>query len=333
MRVLIKKVVPRMKTQEGEQISSFNILGQFISGIEVKILDDIPFDLRQLENQEIECLLIANLFKIPKTAELKPNFPQMEGIYLGDYNIPNRWEIGSLYQLDQDWHDYTYHAIKTEDGLFTVKSNNLNHYDVKVGEKFKFKAIDFDLMAWEPIKGKKEIDPLTFEKKMIDKFWDLIESTHKIANNQGEDQLDLLKKELLNWDLNEIWLFDDILIHLSTALRFKHSYFQEKMEASINDWTDFYQGIVVLGRKIYNRALNRPKLFFQDILDRKHSENPKDIEIYTASLTQDVVEQKTGKSIEYVADFMLRKDIEEVRDRIGILLDQEFNIDWDKPTS
>jgi hypothetical protein len=136
----------------------------------------------------------------------------------------------------------------------------------------------------------------------------------------------------LNWTYDEIWLFDDILGHLSTALSFNDSLYEEKLEASVHYMTDFYQGIVALGKNVYKKALNEPENFFQDILARKHSEHPREIELNTSSLIQDVLEKKTGKSIISFSEQMLREDIEEVRNRIGSILDREFTIDWDKPT-
>ena len=92
---------------------------------------------------------------------------------------------------------------------------------------------------------------------------------------------------------------------------------------------DFYQGIVALGKNVYKKALIEPKNFFHDILSRKYSDHAREIELNSSSLIQDILEKKSGKPIKNFSENVLREDIEEVRKRIGSILDREFEIDFD----
>ncbi len=277
MRVLIKKIEPDVVNREGPAIiSSFWIYGLVKSGREIKIFDSVPFDLRKFEGQELNLLIFGKLSSIPNDIingnELYS--PVLEGEYLGEFNIPDNWEIGWRFEPKNKENPITFHTIQTEIGSLIVKTNNLKNYSIKPGTKFKFKAIGFDLMAWEPTEGKNLIDPTTFEKNIIYKFRNLMDSTHEKSKYNTEQQIQLLKKELMNWNYDEIWLFNDILKHLSTALRSNHSF--------------------------------------------------RTIQLLNKELIQNIMEKKSGKSFEYVVGFMLRKDIEEVREKIHSLLDIEF---------
>lgn len=330
MRVLIKKVEYDEVSREGPTIiHSFWIYGLLKNGREIKIFDSVTFDLRKYENQELDLLIFCKLSNIPNDAingdELY--YPVLEGEYLGEINIPDNWKIGWRFKPKNKENPIIFHAIRTENVILIIKPNNIKNYSVKYGDKFKFKVIRFDLMAWEPIEGKKIIDPTNFEKNIINKFWILIESTHEKSKHNTEQQIQLLNKELMKWNYDEIWLFDDILKHLSTALRSNHSFYKEKLEVSVDNWTGFYQGIVALGNTVYKKALLEPKRFFHDVLAIEYSDNPRAIELVTKELIQNVIEKKSEKSIEYVVGFMLRKDIEDVRERIGAILDIEFKID------
>ncbi|MFX0009962.1 MAG: hypothetical protein ACFE9R_06585 [Candidatus Hermodarchaeota archaeon] len=319
MRILIKRIIKREYNIE-------ETIGQFKNGLEFKILDRMSSDITKMINEEIECLLLAKLFRFPKTVESKHTFLLLEGIYIGEYVIPNKWKIGSLFELDSDWHNFTYHAIQTELGIFVIRSSNLNHYNVKVGDSFKFRVIEFELMAWEPIKGEREIDALIYEKNIINKFWDLLESTRKECNQNAKLQKDLIHKELLNWTYDDIALFGSILNHLVLELRSKED-LKLLFRDSVDRWGHFCRGIIALGRKAFKDALFDLPEFHHDIMDGFYAKIPKDIEspLY---LVQDVVEEKSGKSIQVVETSYFSEKIQYREKMIYRLLNEEFKIKW-----
>lgn len=321
MRILIKRVTTR----------EYNIdtIGQFKNGIEFKILDRISFGIDKMVGEEIECLLLAKLFRFPKAAELKPTFPLLEGTYIGEYDIPDKWKIGSLFELDPNWDEYTYHGIKTDLGVFVIRSTNLNHYDVKVGELFKFRVIDFELMAWESIEGEKEIDPLTYEKRMIEKFWNLMETTRSQCNRDAKLQRELIYKELLKWTYDEIWLFGSIITFLEINLSNKKE-MQLLFRSSVDRWSDFCSGVIALGKKaVTDIEFDLPE-FHHDMMDKKYADTPQDI-VSSLLIIQDVVEEKSGKPIQVVERNCLSENIDYRKKMIYRLLSDEFKIDWYTP--
>ena len=319
MRVLIKRLNKREHNIE-------ETIGQFKNGLEFKILDRMSFDIVKMINEEIECLLLAKLFRFPKTVESKHTFPLLEGIYIGEYEIPSKWKIGSLFELDPDWHEFTYHAIQTELGVFVIRSSNLNHYNVKVGDSFKFRVIEFELMAWEPIIGEREIDALIYEKNIIKKFWDLLESTRKKCNQNAKLQKGLIHKELLDWTYDDIGLFGSIINHLTVELGSKEN-LKLLFRDSVDRWGHFCRGIIALGKEAFIDALFDLPKFHHDIMDRVYAESPKDIEspLY---LVQDVVEEKSGKSIQVVKTSYLSENLKYREKMIYRLLNEEFKIEW-----
>ncbi|MFW9971934.1 MAG: hypothetical protein ACFFDF_17225 [Candidatus Odinarchaeota archaeon] len=330
MRILIKQIEKGIYVQEEDRITSFDIIGQFKNGIHISIKDNVPYDLRKFSSNEIECLLLANLSKFPDdiSSNYKPSHIILEGTYMGEYSISEKWKVDGIYQLDPNWHDFNYHAIQTENGIIIVRSNKLINYKIMEGEKFKFKVIDFELMAWKPISGEKEIDPLAYEKNFIEKFWNLIESTREKCNNDSGLQKDLIYKALLEWSYDEIWLFGDIVNHLSNALRFD-TILKGLFKKEVNKWGNFCRGIVALGRKPFNEAISNLAKFSHDINTGVYGESPKKIESSLYTLVQDVVEEKSGKTIYDVEELYLREDIDDYQQRIYEILDKDHNLNWE----
>jgi hypothetical protein len=192
VRVLIKEVKPNVTDREDpNKITSFWIYGLLKSGRKIKIYDSETFDLRKYENHELNQLIFCKLSNIPDDVINEDEFynPVLEGEYLGGFKIPKKWKISWRFGPIKKEKPISFHAIQTENGILIVKPNNLKNYSVKPGERFKFKVVGFDLMAWEHIKGKNTIDPNAFEKKMINKFWDIMELTRNKANKDTTKQL------------------------------------------------------------------------------------------------------------------------------------------------
>jgi hypothetical protein len=93
MKVLIKKVGISTFNPDTDDIFDFWILGQLQNRREIKIFDNLPFDLRDKEEQEIECLLFMTLSGIPvdSITEDKLETPILKGSYLGKYKISDKW--------------------------------------------------------------------------------------------------------------------------------------------------------------------------------------------------------------------------------------------------
>jgi len=152
MRLFIKKV--RMNTYNPDTNESFDfwINGVLQSKKEIEILDNLPYDLRNKENKEIECLLfmVINPLPIEDTAEEELTTLIFDGLYLGEYNLPEKWVIPNLFKIKYDDTDI-FHAVQVDNDIFIIAPRNLEYYSVKKGEKFTFEAILFELWAWEQI--------------------------------------------------------------------------------------------------------------------------------------------------------------------------------------
>lgn len=327
MRILIKQIGKGIYVQEEDRIASFDIIGQFKNGIHFKIKDNVPYDLRKFCNNEIECLLLANLSKFPEdiSSNYKPSHLIIEGTYIGEYVISEKWKVDDLYQLNPNWHDFNYHAIQTENGIIIVRSNKLINYKIIEGDKFKFKVIDFELMAWKPILGEKEIDPLTYEKNFIAKFWDLMESTREKSKQDSELQKKLIYKELLNWSYDEIYLFGFIKTRLEFQLQFNNM-FKKIFEEHTKEGFDFATGVITLGKKAFTDAFLNPLKLYQDIEAGAYTEAANKIRS-SLDIVQSVIEEKSGISINKVETSYISRDIEQIRDRINRILDDELNIE------
>ncbi len=153
LKVLIKKVGKSTFDPETDEISNFWILGQLQNRREIKIYDNLPFDLRDIEEQEIECLLFMTLSGIPvdSTTEDKLETPILKGSYLGKYEISDKWRIPEYINWKYD-HIKDFHAIQVENDVFIVSPSDIEYYSLKKGEEFTFQAIEFELLAWNPIK-------------------------------------------------------------------------------------------------------------------------------------------------------------------------------------
>ena len=320
MRILIKRIEKRAHNIE-------ETIGQFKNGLEFKILDSMSLGIEEMINQEIECLLLANLSKFPETIKTEPTLPLLEGKYIGEYDIPNKWKIGAIFKLDPDWHEYTYHAIQTDLGIIVFRSSKLKNYDVKIGNIFKFRVFDFEIMAWESIEGEKEIDPLAYEKNIIARFWDLLEKTREKCNQDAKLQKELIHEELLSWNYDDIGYFGSIMNHLALELNCSKD-LKLLFRNSYKRFGHFCRGIVALGKKAVKDALFDLPEFHHDIMDGNYANSPEDIEspLY---LVQEVVEEKSGKSIHEVKAQYFSNNVKYHEEMIYKLLDEEFNIQWD----
>ncbi|MBN1801260.1 MAG: hypothetical protein JW891_07120 [Candidatus Lokiarchaeota archaeon] len=122
------------------------------SGKEVIILDEFPFDLREFENQEIECLIYLMISRVPITESTKdePKNPILTGKYIGKYKIQKKWNIPEYFKLIYD-HIPEYHGIQINDDIFPINPNSLKYHSIQEGDVFTFKSIGLELWAWEPI--------------------------------------------------------------------------------------------------------------------------------------------------------------------------------------
>jgi len=152
MKLLIKKVGKNTFDPETDEISNFWVTGILQSGKEFRILDSLPYDLRKYENKEIECLLfmVLNPLPIEETLEEELTTLIFDGIYLGEYDLPDKWNIPKY--IKWKYKDISNsHAIKIDNDIFIISPRNLKYYNVKKGENFTFEVIQFELWAWEPI--------------------------------------------------------------------------------------------------------------------------------------------------------------------------------------
>ncbi|MHA1986969.1 MAG: hypothetical protein ACW98D_10050 [Promethearchaeota archaeon] len=136
-----------------DEIFDFWILGQLHNRREIRIFDNLPYDLRDMENQEIDCLLFMTLsgILVDHTTEDQLKTPILKGYYLGKYKISDKWRIPEYINLKYD-RIKEFHAIKVENDIFLISPSDIEYYSVKKGEEFTFQAIEFELLAWNPIK-------------------------------------------------------------------------------------------------------------------------------------------------------------------------------------
>lgn len=129
-----------------ETTYDYRIYGKTESGLKMIIFDD-KFDLRNYQGKTIECLIIAILpQEIDK--ETDPRHPKIDGIFIGKYAIPKKWEPCEkqndfLYNVERN-------AVETKDGIIIIDTdeyvNSLNK-----GDHITFTVGRLDLMAWLPI--------------------------------------------------------------------------------------------------------------------------------------------------------------------------------------
>jgi len=153
MRLLIKKVGKSTYDPETDKISNFWLIGELKNGKEIQMLDNLPYDLRDFVNQELDCLLFMSLsgIQIDNNTKDEPETPILKGTYIGKYEISNKWKIPQYFQLKYDHIEY-FHAIKTEYGIFITSPGDIDYYTINEGEEFTFQAIEFEIWTWQPIK-------------------------------------------------------------------------------------------------------------------------------------------------------------------------------------
>lgn len=292
----------------------------------MKILDEEPFDLRKKENEELNCIIFANIIKSSINPERgkEHDYQVLTGTYIGEYKVPEDWELGRLHERYMLFFQ-TYHAIKMKSGVILISPKASMENSLTKGEECHITATRLELLSWKTIDGEKLIDPLAYERSLIKKFWSLIESTREKCKNNPELQKKLISKELLNWSYDEIWLFGDIVNHLSNALRFD-TILEGLFKKKVNKWGNFCRGIVALGKKPFKEAISNLAKFSHDINTGVYGVSPEKIESSLFTLVQDVVEEKSGKTIYNVEELYLSKDIDDYQQRIYELLDEEHNL-------
>ncbi|MFX1553853.1 MAG: hypothetical protein ACFFBV_07990 [Promethearchaeota archaeon] len=153
MKVMIKKVGISTFNPDTDEIFDFWILGRLQTMREIRIFDNLPYDLRDMENQEIDCLLFMTLSGIPVDHKTEDQLktPILKGYYLGKYKLSDKWRIPKYIKLKYD-HIKEFHAIQVENDIFLISPSDIEYYSVKKGEEFTFQAIEFELLTWNPIK-------------------------------------------------------------------------------------------------------------------------------------------------------------------------------------
>ena len=325
MRVLITQVEPKVIKKDPSFITSFRVYGLLKSGKEIRMFANRMFDLRNYVNQELNLLINCKLTSISEDIRDDPYLPFFEGEYSGEFDIPDKWKIDLAFEPKNG--DDPYHSIQIEDGILIISSYNLNrYYSIKQGETFKFKAGGFDLMAWEQAEGEKEIDPSTYEKKFLEKFWKLMHTTREKSNQNSEVQKELIYQELLNWSYDELSLFGDITLRLEYKLQLLNLDFINVFKNYFQEGLSFAAGLILLGKNAIKDAfLNSSKLLY-DIEVGVYSEPLDKIKSDLHDMLHTIIEEKSGLTLDKVESGYVRKDIDEVRDRIYNLIDNELNI-------
>jgi hypothetical protein len=326
MRVFINKVGKSTYDRTSEKIIDFWIEGILESGKIIHFFDVDPFDLRDFEKEEINCLIFAGVNKLPFQKKTKEDFahPIFSGKYLGEYEIPNNWKLGSLHLDFMDLFS-KYHAIQITEGIILTSPKNAKYLLLNKGDSFKFKVTKLELLAWEPIKGEKTIDPFKYERRFIEKFWNLMESTREKCNKDKELQKELIHEELLDWTYDELSLFYSVVSYFNVVLR-TNKKLRAHFGEEINGWSCFLQGIIALGREAFrNVFINFDKLK-NSIENGKYAESPKKIVLALQSIHFRVFEEKSGLTKEEAYYKYVRKDIKKLRERIKSILDEEMKI-------
>lgn len=140
MKVIVKEVYEG--AEEQGQILEFWIKVQFANGESIEIFNWGEFDLRKYINREVNCLILAMLRKNPLIINQK-NSKILEGVYLGEYIIPEKWKKYSKGHVLVG-----YHGLKTNKGKFLVEPDDLHELSINKGDKVKFNVLRYDLLAW-----------------------------------------------------------------------------------------------------------------------------------------------------------------------------------------
>ena len=150
---MIKKV--RIGAQYEGKVYDFWIDAELLSGTQIKIFDNEPFDLRNYENQKVECLILAFLveFITGKTDNNdsaknvsasvdKPFTKRIKGNFNGNYVIPEKWKSYS---------NKISPAIQNSDGVFLLEDSEVKGKNLKENETITLYVDRFDLLEWYPI--------------------------------------------------------------------------------------------------------------------------------------------------------------------------------------
>jgi hypothetical protein len=152
MKILIRKVTPG--TIYDGKVSDFWIKGQLIDGQTIEIFDATPYDLREMEDQTLDCLLISCFTEIVNKSNQNENKEViLEGTYLGPHDISNKWknvfEGGNrIYKLASK-----FYGINSENGILLATLDKNQIESLNEGDNLRMRVGRYDLVAWLPIEG------------------------------------------------------------------------------------------------------------------------------------------------------------------------------------
>lgn len=152
MIIKIRSIEIRTHDPYEDKIHSYTIMGELNNGRLIKIRDMIPFNLQDYIDKKVDCLIsaafISNINAIDESDEEDNSSPVIRGEYLGEYDIPEKWNQCKGFITIKGKH-----AVDYERNIFLISERDFRRQgiEVNIGEEIIFKAAGLEIKAWLPI--------------------------------------------------------------------------------------------------------------------------------------------------------------------------------------